>query len=208
MDWVFKGIECSTHPIRLRRSRHSRHSRRAKGGLIAGGILARRQAVRRRWHRSGCLGANWRWSGSGESAAGTCGVSTSYGKFFVRCSAHSSSPAASPTREDRTRGRANGPLPRGEGGPLPALSPAGAGRVRGPSAPSRRRKWRLAQRIAAATLASAHRGTPHPRLRRTLSPWERAPSPLGRGRLSSFWPRPKHKELSERLGAGSTRLRA
>jgi len=25
----------------------------------------------------------------------------------------------------------NSPLPRGEGGPLPALSPAGAGRVRG-----------------------------------------------------------------------------
>jgi len=36
------------------------------------------------------------------------------------------------------------------------------------------RKWRLAHRIAAAMLASAHRGTPHPRLRRTLSPRERA----------------------------------
>jgi len=58
-----------------------------------------------------------------QSARGAREVLDRVDQFFSPCA----------FTEDKRRHSGLGPLPRGEGGPRPALSPAGAGRVRGHS---------------------------------------------------------------------------
>src|SRR3974377_438433 len=65
------------------------------------------------------------------------------------------------------------PPPWGGGGPRPALSPAGAGRVRGIRATLWTRMYLLSSPCDRSSSFTQGR-TPHPPLRRTLSPRERA----------------------------------